>query len=82
MRIHFGDITTKYISKLEHGDYSCNLCTSNFSSSTHYYYHIADCMEKHAETDILSMSDDNFAAFMTFSKAAATAATAATATAS
>ncbi len=65
MRIHFANITQKYIKHLEH-DYMCTLCNTNFSSSTHYYYHIHDCVTKNAEADVMALSDDLFTGFMSF----------------
>jgi hypothetical protein len=67
MRIHYADMTQKYIKHLEH-DYMCTLCSANFSNSTHYYYHINGCMKKNAENDIMALSDDLFSVFMSFHK--------------
>jgi hypothetical protein len=64
MRKHFADITDKYMSRLEHGDYHCSLCSADFSNSTHYYYHAADCLKANASDDLLDLPDDRFSAFV------------------
>lgn len=67
MRIHFSGLTSKYAERHEHGDYQCTLCKKDFTNSTHYYYHIYDCLEKNAEDDIMGLGDKDFLAYMRFS---------------
>jgi hypothetical protein len=64
MRIHFSTIADQFITRLDHGDYHCTLCSNDFSSSTHFYYHIMECIKESSEKTLLDLSDDHFTKFM------------------
>lgn len=57
MRIHYGTYSNAQLERGADGTCTCKLCSTEFKSLTHAYYHMASCLTK---TDILPAKDSEF----------------------